>query len=163
MDHTFYFYDFQYQNDFNELNNEDDSQNEEENSYGVDQNGIAGDALLISLVRNYSYLYNKELTDFKDIIKKQNAWTEIGNILNMTAHECQSRWTRLRERYAREKKQKQEETTTGSGASKRKSFEFFENMQILERFVKRRRTIFNMYKNIPPSTKCIDLQKCLKY
>lgn len=85
MDHTFYFYDSQYQNenDFNELNNEDDSQNEKENSYGVDQNEIDEDALLISLVRNYSYLYNKELTDFKDIIKKQNAWTEIGNILNM--------------------------------------------------------------------------------
>ncbi|XP_025265448.1 uncharacterized protein LOC105248602 [Camponotus floridanus] len=160
MDHSFYFYDSQYQNDFNELNNEDDSQNEKENSYGIDQNGIDGDALLISLVRNYPYLYNKELTDFKDIIKKQNAWTEIGNILNMTADECQSRWTRLRERYAREKKQKQEETTTGSGASKRKSFEFFENMQFLERFVKRRRTISNVYKkNIPPSTKCINLQK----
>jgi len=90
MDHTFYFYDSQYQNenDFNELNNEDDSQNKKENSYGVDQNvcvcEIDGDALLISLVRNYPYLYNKELTDFKDIIKKQNAWTKIGNILNMT-------------------------------------------------------------------------------
>jgi len=58
---------------------------------------------------------------------------------SLLADECQSRWTRLRERYAREKKQKQEETTTGSGASKRKSFEFFENMQFLERFVKRRR------------------------
>lgn len=56
--------------------------------------------------------------------------------------DCQSRWTRLRERYAREKKQKQEESRTGSGASKRKAFEFFEAMQFLEPFVKRRR-----YKN----------------
>lgn len=61
-------------------------------------------------------------------------------ILNMTAEECQSRWVRLRERYTREKKQRQSETTTGSGASKRKTFEFFENMTFLEPFVKRRST-----------------------
>ena len=30
----------------------------------------AEDAILISLVRDYPFLYNKELTDFKDNIKK---------------------------------------------------------------------------------------------
>ena len=35
--------------------------------------------------------------------------------------------------------QRQEETTTGSGASKRKTFEFFNNMQFLDPFVKKRR------------------------
>lgn len=48
----------------------------------------------------------------------------------------------MRERYTREKKQRQEETTTGSGVAKRKIFEFFENMQFLEPFVKRRRYRF---------------------
>lgn len=56
----------------------------------------------------------------------------------LQVEDCQCRWMRLRERYSREKKQ-QEETTTGSGASKRKTFEFFDNMQFLERFVKRRK------------------------
>lgn len=41
--------------------------------------------------------------------------------------------------YSREKKQRQEETTTGSGVFKRKAFELFDNMQFLERFVKRRK------------------------
>jgi len=53
--------------------------------------------------------------------------------------ECQTRWTRLRERYTREKKQRQEETTTGSAVLKRKTFEFFDNMQFLEPFIKKRR------------------------
>ncbi|XP_025158755.1 transcription factor Adf-1-like isoform X2 [Harpegnathos saltator] len=101
---------------------------------------VENDPLLISLVYGHPYLYNNELTDFKDSMKKQNAWLEIANIMDMTTDECQSRWKRLRERYTRERKQRQEETTTGSLACKRKTFEFFNNMQFLERFVKRRRT-----------------------
>nr|XP_012234939.1 PREDICTED: uncharacterized protein LOC105679468 [Linepithema humile] len=75
--------------------------------------------------------------------------------------ECQSRWTRLRERYTREKKQRQEETTTGSGASKRKTFEFFNNMQFLDPFVKKRRTMTNVQhaKSSPLTKRCISLQK----
>ncbi|XP_025263015.1 transcription factor Adf-1-like [Camponotus floridanus] len=117
-------------------------QDEDDENFDYDENKneeVSGDALLISLVRDHPYLYNKELTDFKDAIKKQNAWVEIASIMNMTVEECQTRWIRLRERYSREKKQQQEETTTGSGVSKRKTFEFFDNMQFLERFVKRRR------------------------
>nr|XP_012232165.1 PREDICTED: uncharacterized protein LOC105677862 [Linepithema humile] len=79
----------------------------------------------------------------------------------MTVDECQSRWTRLRERYTREKKQRQEETTTGSEASKRKTFEFFNNMQFLDPFVKKRRTMTNVQhaKSSPLTKRCISLQK----
>ncbi|XP_032685190.1 uncharacterized protein LOC116850697 isoform X2 [Odontomachus brunneus] len=141
MDHDSYYFDSQYQNYY-------DSENENGNFCEVgSQNETDGDALLISLVRDHPYLYNKELTDFKDNLKKQNAWTEIGSILNMTVDECQSRWTRLRERYTREKKQRQEETSSGSGLSKRKAFEFFKNMSFLEPFVKRRRTVTNVFSN----------------
>ncbi|XP_067207838.1 uncharacterized protein [Linepithema humile] len=79
----------------------------------------------------------------------------------MTVDECQSRWTRLRERYTREKIQRQEETTTGSGASKRKTFEFFNNMQFLDPFVKKRRTMTNVQhaKSSPLTKRCISLQK----
>lgn len=68
MDHVAYYYDTQYQG------------NEEYDDVEIRTDG---DALLISLVRDYSYLYNKELSDFKDSIKKQNAWGEIASIMNM--------------------------------------------------------------------------------
>ncbi|XP_067204903.1 uncharacterized protein [Linepithema humile] len=155
MDHNSYYYDSQYIHDENENQSYNNFENEDENISDIENhNEKDGDALLISLVRDYPYLYNKELTDFKDCIKKQNAWIEIGIIMNMKADECQSRWTRLRERYTREKKLKQEETTTGSGASKRRSFEFFETMQFLEPFIKRRRTMTNVpIKTASASTK----------
>ncbi|GAB1869233.1 hypothetical protein CAJAP_10312 [Camponotus japonicus] len=56
------------------------------------------DSLLVDLVKGYPHLYNKESRDFKDIIKKNNSWKEIGDILNTTASDCQTRWARLRER-----------------------------------------------------------------
>ncbi|XP_029675951.1 uncharacterized protein LOC115243262 isoform X2 [Formica exsecta] len=151
MDYDSYYYASSYQNE------------DEDFDDGENKNEMSGDALLISLVRDYPYLYNKELTDFKDSIKKQNAWVEIANVMGMTVEECQSRWMQLRERYSREKKQQQQETTTGSGASKRKTFEFFDNMQFLERFVKRRRTMTNIHniqnKSVSPVTGSSNLQK----
>ncbi|KYN09318.1 PREDICTED: uncharacterized protein LOC108769865 [Trachymyrmex cornetzi] len=78
----------------------------------------------------------------------------------MLVDECHTRWTRLRERYSREKKQKQEETTTGSGVSKRKTFEFFDNMHFLDPFVKKRRTMTNVQRrNVSPSARYCNLKK----
>jgi len=45
------------------------------------------DSLLVDLVKGYPHLYNKESRDFKDIIKKNNSWKEIGDILNTTGME----------------------------------------------------------------------------
>lgn len=35
------------------------------------------DLKLIDLVQLYPYLYNKKYNDFKDVIKKNNAWGDI--------------------------------------------------------------------------------------
>lgn len=72
MDHDSYYYASSYQDE------------DEDFDDGKNKNEMSGDALLISLVRDYPYLYNKELTDFKDSIKKQNAWIEIANVMGMT-------------------------------------------------------------------------------
>lgn len=86
MDHNSYHYDSQYTiHDENENESFNNFENEDENICDIENyNEKDGDALLISLVRDYPYLYNKELTDFKDSIKKKNAWIEIGIIMNMT-------------------------------------------------------------------------------
>lgn len=92
MDHNSYCYNSQYINKTNiyEIENQNyyDSLTEDGNGNLElkNQSEVDGDTLLISLVRNHPYLYNKELTDFKDTMKKQNAWREIGNILNMTGN-----------------------------------------------------------------------------
>lgn len=62
----------------------------------------------------------------------------------LPAEECQSRCTRLKERYSREKKQ-QQETTTGSKASRRKTFEFFENIHFLETICEKKKVRLTYY------------------
>ncbi|EFN83652.1 hypothetical protein EAI_09671, partial [Harpegnathos saltator] len=39
-------------------------------------------SLLVDLVKGYPHIYDKESKDFKDIIKRNNSWKEIGKILN---------------------------------------------------------------------------------
>ncbi|KAM0726693.1 Transcription factor Adf-1 [Formica fusca] len=102
------------------------------------------DSLLIHLVKGYPHPYDKELKDFKDIIKRNNSWKEIGRILNTTASDCQTRWARLRERYSREKKLREIETRSGSGSTMRQSFPLYEQMNFLFKFVKSRKSIINI-------------------
>lgn len=90
MDHNLYYYNSEYQYEEDNLDEENKNyhnsqyEKEKENFHEIESgNEIDGDTLLISLVHSYPYLYNKELTDFKDSTKKLNAWVEIGNILNM--------------------------------------------------------------------------------
>ncbi|KYQ53449.1 hypothetical protein ALC60_00010, partial [Trachymyrmex zeteki] len=53
--------------------------------------------------------------------------------------ECQNRWIRLRERFSKERREIEAESTSGSGASNRQSFIFYENMKFLNSHVLRRR------------------------
>lgn len=58
------------------------------------------------------------------------------------AIECQSRWTRLRERYSKKRREIEFESRSGSGLSQRKGFAFYENMKFLNSHVKRRRYMY---------------------
>ncbi|KYN18245.1 hypothetical protein ALC57_09447 [Trachymyrmex cornetzi] len=44
------------------------------------------DTMLIDLVKNFPYLYNKSQTDFKNTRKKDFAWLEISSILKLTGN-----------------------------------------------------------------------------
>lgn len=57
----------------------------------------------------------------------------------ISADTCCIRWTRLRESFAKEKKKRKHESTSGSGASKRRGFAYFESMKFIDKFVKPRR------------------------
>lgn len=57
------------------------------------------------------------------------------------AIECQSRWTRLRERYSKERREIEFESS-GSGLSQRKGFAFYKNMKFLNSHVQRRRYMY---------------------
>ncbi|XP_024884730.1 uncharacterized protein LOC112462895 [Temnothorax curvispinosus] len=102
------------------------------------------DSLLVDVVKGYPHLYDKQSRDFKDIKKKNNSWEEIGEILNATAADCQTKWARLRERYSREKKLQEMETRSGSGHVTRSQSALYEQMSFLFKHVKSRKSITNI-------------------
>ncbi|KAG5329017.1 ADF1 factor, partial [Acromyrmex heyeri] len=97
------------------------------------------DDLLINVVKSYPHLYDTSCKDYRDVIKKENSWVEISKVLNTSAGVCCNRWTRLRESFSKEKKKRQNETRSGSGASKRRGFIYFESMKFIDKFVKSRK------------------------
>lgn len=50
----------------------------------VEENEKGSDELLIDAVRGYPHLYNPTLKEYKDIRMKENSWTEIASVMNMT-------------------------------------------------------------------------------
>ncbi|XP_039305574.1 uncharacterized protein LOC120357860, partial [Solenopsis invicta] len=122
------------------------------------------DVVLIDLVKNFPFLYDKSATDFKNAKKKERTWMEISEYLKLPITDCQNRCQRLREKFSREKKRRELETRSGSGAYTRPTFLLYNNMKFLDSFVKSRKTYTNItprgthfISNIP-KTKCI-LQK----
>ncbi|XP_011859272.1 PREDICTED: putative uncharacterized protein DDB_G0290521 [Vollenhovia emeryi] len=104
------------------------------------------DELLIDCVRSYPHLYDHQDRNFKDRLMKENSWKEIASVIKMLVSECQTQWVKLREKFAREKRQKELETRSGSEASRRNTFFLYENMLFLEKHVKRRRSYTNVSK-----------------
>ncbi|KAF5289050.1 hypothetical protein FQA39_LY03929 [Lamprigera yunnana] len=93
--------------------------------------GIVGNELeLITLVRNCPFLYDKNLPDFKDIRKKNIAWSAIARVMTCKVHEVQQRWRSLREGYNRYKK---EMTEDDNGLVR--PWDFYEEMKFIEPYI----------------------------
>lgn len=131
-------------------------------SENVDTQEKIGDDYLIELYRERTFLYDKSHRDFKNKIMKENAWSEISNIMQQknlgeqyTPEYCQMRCTSLRNQYSREKRYLKNDQKSGSACSKRKTFPFFSQLSFLDNFIKRRKTICNIEKekNILQSVK----------
>ncbi|XP_066596989.1 uncharacterized protein [Prorops nasuta] len=109
-----------------------------------------GDELLIDLYKERSFLYDKRNRNFKDIIMKTNAWTEISRIMTdmqkdgmYTPEYCQKRCKSLREQYNKEKRRVLKDCKSGSGTLKRSSFRYLAHLSFLDKVVKGRRTYTN--------------------
>ncbi|XP_077282821.1 uncharacterized protein LOC143908866 [Temnothorax americanus] len=102
------------------------------------------DELLIDAVRSYPHLYNSSLKEYKDTNMKENSWIEISKILDMSVSTCQNRWLRLRERFSKEKRLRELETRSGSGATHRPVFPLYHNLLFLDSHIKRRKSYTNV-------------------
>lgn len=123
-----------------------DDVNMESQIYQFEENNKNSDELLIDAVRGYPHLYNPFLREYKDIKMKDNSWHEIALLLNMSVDNCQTRWLRLRERFTKEQRFQETESRSGSKASHRSVFPFYQNMLFLKKYIKRRQSYTNVAK-----------------
>ncbi|XP_046475201.1 uncharacterized protein [Neodiprion pinetum] len=132
------------------VTNEDDC----DNSEGGSKNG---DSLLISLVQNYPHLYVKTSKNQKDYALREKSWQEIAAILEQPASECLKRWTRLRERYSKEKRLSEQNMRNGVTFTIRQCWPHYAEMGFLAQHIVGRRS----YRNI--NTKAKNLKHVRKY
>ncbi|KAH0820867.1 hypothetical protein GEV33_001924 [Tenebrio molitor] len=92
------------------------------------------DGLLATLVEAHSCLYDKQSPDFKNIHKKQNAWTEIATAMVTNAAECQRVRNNMRIRYARERK-KGMETHSGMEYDVDHPWALFNSLRFLDKHI----------------------------
>lgn len=62
------------------------------------------DKQLIEEVQKHPELYDPKRRDYRDIDKRELAWSEIAEVMGYSLPEVQTRWKVLRDRYVREKK-----------------------------------------------------------
>ncbi|XP_024884341.1 uncharacterized protein LOC112468569 [Temnothorax curvispinosus] len=70
---------------------------------------------------------------------------EISEYLKLPVTDCQNKWQRLREKFSREKKRRELETRSGSGASTRPTFLLYNNMKFLDSLLKAGKLIQTLY------------------
>ncbi|KMQ85548.1 transcription factor adf-1 [Lasius niger] len=84
---------------------------------------------------------------------KENSWRELALSTNMSVNDCRIRWTRLRERFGKEKRLRETtDTQSDSGAIRRPLFPFYESMLFSENHIKRRKTFTNVSSSKQPKT-----------
>eukprot|EP00731_Ephydatia_muelleri_P006980 Em0003g1228a len=91
----------------------------------------------------------KQLSDYKVLLKKENAWKAISTAVKASVEDCQKRWKALREKFGRETKRKKKRT--GEAADFTPDWELLPHMMFLKDFVKHRCTTGNMEPSSIPS------------
>ncbi|XP_016952246.1 uncharacterized protein LOC108026062 [Drosophila biarmipes] len=88
---------------------------------------------LILLVQQYSFLYDVSESKYNNTIARENAWEDIGHMLDCSAKECKTRWKNLRDSY--QKAIKTRRTKSGKAAMKRKPWRFEKEMSFMANFL----------------------------
>ncbi|XP_064469801.1 uncharacterized protein LOC135384533 [Ornithodoros turicata] len=91
-------------------------------------------------VEQRPWLYDNSRGDYKDIIKRDNAWEAIGRMVSMSATDCQKAWRGIRDRYARELRSTESKRSgMGAGEVYQSSWPLFKTLKFLKEFIKQRR------------------------
>ncbi|XP_044267451.1 transcription factor Adf-1-like isoform X2 [Tribolium madens] len=99
--------------------------------------GLFGNELeLIALVRNCQFLYDKNLPDFKNIQKKNEAWEAIASVFEVTVGEVQQRWKGMRDLFSKHKNKNEGQ----SNNNKNVVCPYYDDLKFLEPYIVGRRS-----------------------
>ncbi|RZC33303.1 transcription factor Adf-1-like [Asbolus verrucosus] len=99
--------------------------------------GLFGNELeLIALVRNCQFLYDKNLPDFKNIQKKNEAWEAIASVFGVSVGEVQQRWKGMRDLFNKHKNKNE----GNSPNNKNVVCPYYDDLKFLEPYIIGRRT-----------------------
>ncbi|XP_049804692.1 transcription factor Adf-1-like [Schistocerca nitens] len=104
---------------------------------------------LIEEVRQYNFLYDTRDPDYKNILKKAEAWRDIAAKLDQNAETLKTKWRNLRDAYVKHKKLVK--GTTGHSLKRYRSWPWSEHMRFMDCALEARPTT----SNIPCSTEAV--------
>ncbi|XP_073725513.1 uncharacterized protein [Misgurnus anguillicaudatus] len=99
---------------------------------------------LIIAVAGFPIIYDVSLFDYRDVTKKNDAWTKVSEIVGVPVDECRKRWKSLRDTYRKERKKEAERKKSGAGASSVRPWRYSGVMGFLNPFLEDRITDSNM-------------------
>nr|CAH7717558.1 unnamed protein product [Callosobruchus chinensis] len=102
---------------------------------------VSNDELLIILVEQCAYLYDKASKSYKDERLKENTWKSIAEKLETEPAAAKQRWVNLRDRFVRAYRDYTSQPPSGSagGCPKTIGFPFFGEMMWLAPFIRKRK------------------------
>ncbi|KAF6207930.1 hypothetical protein GE061_016379 [Apolygus lucorum] len=99
------------------------------------------DEKLIEIVSGYSILWNMAHSDWKNHMKKDLVWIEVGSQLEKTSSHCKLRWRSIRDHYRKQRKH-EKGMPTGSAAAKKRAT-YWDRLDFLDSVEDERRTFSN--------------------
>lgn len=79
------------------------------------------------------------MPEFKNNVLKNKAWDEVASVCDTSREEVQRKYKALREKYGREKHKRMLEERSGSGASNRSVWPYYEHLWFLDNFMAARK------------------------
>ncbi|XP_075161297.1 uncharacterized protein LOC142234101 [Haematobia irritans] len=120
------------------------------------------DENLIEEVKKHKVIYFKKCLEYKNKIKRAEAWDAISKSIGVPESDCQTRWRSLRDRYVKE--YNKIHRASGSGYDGNDSqWPLFKNMEFLREQVAPRKTISNIARQQHSQVHEIDIGVNMEY
>nr|XP_039248457.1 uncharacterized protein LOC120326263 [Styela clava]XP_039260739.1 uncharacterized protein LOC120337087 [Styela clava] len=105
---------------------------------------VLDEGMLIGLVEQHPHLYNSSIKSYRNSNLRDVTWRSIASAINTNVDVVKKLWSKLRERYMREKRKERDLHRSGAGAASGGRWQFMHALEFLEPHVQPRSTSGNL-------------------